>query len=162
MVIDEGLGMVRTFWDIGVAHRDIKPANLLVRDGHLQLVDVSSLEVRPSPWRQAVDLSNMLLTLALRTDPERVYARAAKVFTPEEIAEACASAVGLTVPTELQAKMKADGRLLLERFRQLAPPRERISIQRWSAQRLLLTAGAALGTILLVVLFIDSLRAGMA
>jgi hypothetical protein len=88
-VIDEGLGMVRTFWDIGVAHRDIKPANLLVRDGHLQLVDVSALEVRPSPWRQAVDLSNMLLVLALRTDPERVYARATKVFTPDEIAEAC-------------------------------------------------------------------------
>jgi hypothetical protein len=54
-VIDEGLAMVRTFWDIGVAHRDFKPANLLVRDGHLQLVDVSGLEVprpggRPSTW----------------------------------------------------------------------------------------------------------------
>jgi hypothetical protein len=160
-VIDEGLAMVRTFWDIGVAHRDIKPANLLVRDGHLQLVDVSALEVRPSPWRQAVDLSNMLLVLALRTDPERVYAHATKVFTPEDIAEACASAVGLTIPTELQAKMKADGRPLLERLRQLAPPRDRISIQRWSAQRLLLTAAAALGTLLLVVLFVDSLRAGL-
>ena len=160
-VIDEGLGMVRTFWDIGVAHRDIKPANLLVRDGHLQLVDVSGLEVRPSPWRQAVDLSNMLLVLALPTDPERVYQRATKVFTPEEIAEACASAVGLTIPTELQAKMKADGRPLLERFRQLAPARERISIQRWSTQRLLLTAGAALGVLLLVGLFVDSLRAGL-
>jgi hypothetical protein len=160
-VIDEGLAMVRTFWDIGVAHRDIKPANLLVHDGHLQLVDVSGLEVRPSPWRQAVDLSNMLLVLALRTDPERVYARATRVFTPDEIAEACASAVGLTIPTELQAKMKADGRPLLDRLRQLAPPRDRISIQRWSAQRLLLTAGAALGTLLLVVLFFDSLRAGL-
>jgi len=160
-VIDEGLAMVRTFWDIGVAHRDIKPANLLVRDGHLQLVDVSGLEVRPSPWRQAVDLSNMLLVLALRTDPERVYARATKVFTPDEIAEACASAVGLTIPTELQAKMKADGRPLLDRFRQLAPSRDRISIQRWSAQRLLLTAAAALGTLILVALFVDSLRAGL-
>jgi hypothetical protein len=160
-VIDEGLAMVRTFWDIGVAHRDIKPANLLVKDGHLQLVDVSGLEVRPSPWRQAVDLSNMLLVLALRTDPERVYARAAKVFTPDEIAEACASAVGLTIPTELQAKMKADGRPLLDRFRQLAPPREQVSIQRWSGQRLLLTAGAALGVLLMVGLFVDSLRAGL-
>jgi hypothetical protein len=160
-VIDEGLAMVRTLWNIGVAHRDIKPANLLVRDGHLQLVDVSALEVRPSPWRQAVDLSNMLLVLALRTDPERVYARATEVFTPDEIAEACASAAGLTIPTELQAKMKADGRPLLERFRQLAPPRDRISIQRWSARRLLLTAAAALGTLLLVVLFVDSLRAGL-
>jgi len=160
-VIDEGLAMVRTFWDIGVAHRDIKPANLLVRDGHLQLVDVSGLEVRPSPWRQAVDLSNMLLVLALRTDPERVYARATKAFTPGEIAEACASAVGLTIPTELQAKLKADGRPLLDRFRQLAPPRDRISIQRWSAQRLVLTAAAALGTLILVALFVDSLRAGL-
>jgi hypothetical protein len=160
-VIDEGLAMVRTFWDIGVAHRDIKPANLLVQNGHLQLVDVSGLEVRPSPWRQAVDLSNMLLVLALRTDPERVYARATSVFTPDEIAEACASAVGLTIPTELQAKLKADGRPLLERLRHLAPPRDRISIQRWSAQRLLLTAGAALGILLLVGLFVDSLRAGL-
>ena len=160
-VIDEGLAMVRTFWDIGVAHRDIKPANLLVQGGHLQLVDVSALEVRPSPWRQAVDLSNMLLTLALRSDPERVYARATRVFTPDEIAEAFASAVGLTIPTELQAKMKADGRPLLDVFRRLAPPRDRISIQRWSTQRLLLSAGAALGTLLLVGLFLDSLRAGL-
>jgi hypothetical protein len=160
-VIDEGLGMVRTFWDIGVAHRDIKPANLLVRDGHLQLVDVSALEVRPSPWRQAVDLSNMLLVLALRTDPERVYARATKVFTPDEIAEACASAVGLTIPTELQAKLKADGRPLLKRFREQAPARAPISIQRWSTQRLTLTAAAAVGILVLVGLFIDSLRAGL-
>jgi tRNA A-37 threonylcarbamoyl transferase component Bud32 len=160
-VIDEGLVMVRTFWDIGVAHRDIKPANLLVRDGHLQLVDVSALEVRPSPWRQAVDLSNMLLVLALRTDPERVYARATKVFTPDEIAEACASAVGLTIPTELQAKLKADGRPLLKRFREQAPARAPISIQRWSTQRLTLTAAAAAGVLVLVGLFIDSLRAGL-
>jgi hypothetical protein len=160
-VIDEGLAMVRTFWDIGVAHRDIKPANLLVRDGHLQLVDVSALEVRPSPWRQAVDLSNMVLVLALRTDPERVYARATKVFTPDEIAEACASAVGLTIPTELQAKLKADGRPLLQRFWELAPARTPISIQRWSTQRLTLTAAAAVGILVLVGLFIDSLRAGL-
>jgi hypothetical protein len=146
---------------VRVAHRDIKPANLLVRDGHLQLVDVSGLEVRPSPWRQAVDLSNMLLVLALRSDPERVYARATKVFTPDEIAEAGASAVGLTIPTELQAKLKADGRPLLKRFRELAPPRAPVSIQRWSTQRLTLTAAAAVGVLVLVGLFIDSLRAGL-
>ena len=161
VVIDEGLRMVRTFWDIGVAHRDIKPANLLVQDGHLQLVDVSGLEVRPSPWRQAVDLSNMLLTLALRTDPERVYRRATRLFTPDEIAEACASSIGLTVPTELQAKMRADGRPLLHHFRQLAPQRARVSIQRWSARRLALTAAAVLGIVVLVSLFLDSLRAGL-
>jgi len=75
-VIDEGLQLVRTSWDIGVSHRDIKPANLLVREGRLQLVDVAGLEVRPSPWRQAVDLANIMLRLALRSDPDRVYERA--------------------------------------------------------------------------------------
>ena len=81
VVIDEGLAMVRTFWDIGVAHRDIKPANLLVREGHLQLVDVSGLEVRPVAVAPGGRSLHMLLVLALRTDPERVYARATKVFT---------------------------------------------------------------------------------
>ena len=85
VVIDEGLAMVRTFWDIGVAHRDIKPANLLVKDGHLQLVDVSGLEVRPPPWRQAVDLYNMLLVLSLRTDPERVYRKAASALLTVDV-----------------------------------------------------------------------------
>ena len=103
----------------------------------------------------------MLLVLSLRTDPERVYARATLVFTPDEIAEACASAVGLTIPTELQAKLKADGRPLLARLRQLAQPGDPISSQRWSPQRLTLTAAAAFGVLLLAGLFLDSLRAGL-
>ena len=94
VVIDEGMVLIRRLWDLGVAHRDIKPANLLVKDGHLQLVDVSGLEIRPSPWRQAVDLANMMLTLALQSDADTVYARAIRVFTPDEIAEGFASAVG--------------------------------------------------------------------
>ena len=75
-VIDDGLGIIRRLWEAGLAHRDIKPANLLVRDGHLLLIDVFFAEVRPSPWRQAVDLANMMLCLALRSSPERVYQRA--------------------------------------------------------------------------------------
>ena len=58
-----------------------------MKDGHLQLVDVSGLEIRPSPWRQAVDLANMMLTLALQSDADTVYARAIRVFTPDEIGE---------------------------------------------------------------------------
>ena len=73
-IIDQGLAVVRRMWDVGLAHRDIKPANLLVRDGRLLLIDAAFAEVRPSPWRQAVDLANMMLVLALRTDAERVYA----------------------------------------------------------------------------------------
>ena len=160
-VIDEGIALVRALWDAGIAHRDIKPANLLVVGGHLQLVDVSALEVRPSPWRQAIDLANMMMVLALRTDPDRVYARATRVFTPDEIAEAFASSVGLTIPTELQARLKEDGRGILERFRELAPARDRVSIQRWSLQRLALTGAAVLGVLVAASLFVDSLRAGI-
>ena len=160
-VIDEGIALVRALWDAGIAHRDIKPANLLVVGGHLQLVDVSALEVRPSPWRQAIDLANMMMVLALRTDPDRVYARATRVFTPDEIAEAFASSVGLTIPTELQARLKEDGRGILERFRELAPARDRVSIQRWSLQRLALTGAAILGVLVAASLFVDSLRAGI-
>ena len=77
-VIDDGLLIIRRMWDAGLAHRDIKPANLLVRDGRLLLIDVAFAEVRPTPWRQAVDLANMMLCLALRsTARARLPARAA-------------------------------------------------------------------------------------
>jgi hypothetical protein len=58
-VIDQGLQLIRKLWDAGIAHRDIKPGNLMVRDGELLLIDVAFVQVRPSPWRQAVDLGNM-------------------------------------------------------------------------------------------------------
>ena len=79
-VIDQGLRSCAKLWDAGLAHRDIKPANLLVRDGELMLIDVAFVQVRPSPWRQAVDLANMMLVLALRTDAERVYERALRLL----------------------------------------------------------------------------------
>ena len=68
-VIDGGLALVRRLWDSGLAHRDVKPANLLVVEGELQVIDVSGLQIRPSPWREAVDLANMMLVLALRPIP---------------------------------------------------------------------------------------------
>ena len=84
-VIDQGLGIIRKLWDAGLAHRDIKPANLLVRDGRMLLIDVAFVQAHPSPWRQAVDLANMMLCLALRSDPRLVYERAQRQFTVEEI-----------------------------------------------------------------------------
>jgi tRNA A-37 threonylcarbamoyl transferase component Bud32 len=159
-VIDEGLQLIRTLWDAGISHRDIKPANMLVREGHLQLVDVSGVEVRASPWRQAVDLANMMLTLALQSDPDLVYEQAVKYFEPEEIAEAFACAVGMAIPTQLSARLKADPRPLMARFKELAPHADPVSIQRWSFRRLALTAVAAAGVAVMVALFFDSLRAG--
>lgn len=161
VVIDEGLQLIRRFWDVGVAHRDIKPANLLVRRGHLQLVDVSGLEVRPTPWRQAVDLANMMLTLAVQTDPDRVYGRATAVFTTDEIAESFACAVGMAIPTELAGRLKTDPRPIVDRFKELAPPHRPVSIQTWDLRRVALTASAGAGILALVAMAIASLFAGL-
>jgi len=148
-IIDDGLRIVRTLWDAGLAHRDIKPANLLVRDGRLLLIDVAFTEARPSPWREAVDLANMMLCLALRTDPGRVYRRALRQFTVEEITEGFAAARGLALPSQLRRMMRAQGRDLHAGFCALLPrPPEPISIQRWSVRRVLLL-GCAVAVLIL-------------
>jgi membrane-associated phospholipid phosphatase/tRNA A-37 threonylcarbamoyl transferase component Bud32 len=148
-VIDDGLGIIRKLWDAGLAHRDIKPANLLVRDGHMLLIDVAFAEARPSPWRQAVDLANMMLCLALRSSPERVYRRALQYFTVEEITEAFApltltgagrsplATLGLAMPSQLRGMLRAQGRDLYAEFIRLLPsPPRPIGMQRWSARRI--------------------------
>ncbi|RZU33383.1 phosphatase PAP2 family protein [Blastococcus saxobsidens] len=142
-VIDQGLGIVRRMWEIGMAHRDIKPANLLVRDGTLYLIDSAFAEVRPSPWRQAVDLANMMLVLALRTDAERVYRRARLHFSDEEIAEAFAATRGLTMPSQLRRMLRQQGRDLQDQFLALLPFRlPPVRIQRWTWRRAGLTVVA--------------------
>jgi membrane-associated phospholipid phosphatase/serine/threonine protein kinase len=147
-VIDQGLLLIRKLWDAGIAHRDIKPGNLMVRDGTLVLIDVAFAQVRPSPWRQAVDLGNMMLVLAVRTDPQRVYRRALRYFTPTELAEAFAATRGVASPTQLRAFMKRDPRDLLGEFRALAPPRPPIVLQRWSIRRV----GLAMGMLAVVTI----------
>ncbi len=144
-IIDQGLGIVRKLWDANLAHRDIKPANLLVRDGKLYLIDVFFAQMHPSPWRQAVDLANMMLCLALRSSPQRVYERALRRFSVSEITEAFAAARGLALPSQLRRMMHAQGRDLHAEFVRLlpAPPRP-IAVQRWSARRV--------GLLLLVML----------
>jgi tRNA A-37 threonylcarbamoyl transferase component Bud32 len=146
-VIDAGLQLIRNLWDAGLAHRDIKPANLLVRDGHVLLIDVAFAQIRPSPWRQAVDLANMMLVLAVRTDAERVYQRALRYFTPDDVAEAFAAARGIASPTQLRMAMKQDGRDLLAQFRALAPPRQPVSLQRWGLRRIVLALALVGGVV---------------
>jgi len=143
-VIDDGLGIIRKLWEAGLAHRDIKPANLLVRDGHLLLIDVAFVEVRPTPWRQAVDLANMMLCLALRSSAQQVYERALGQFSVEEISEGFAAARGLALPSQLRRMLREQGRDIHGQFLRLLPQRPRpIRIQRWSARRI--------GLLLLVV-----------
>jgi tRNA A-37 threonylcarbamoyl transferase component Bud32/membrane-associated phospholipid phosphatase len=140
-IIDNGLCVVRRMWDAGLAHRDIKPSNLLVRDGRVLLIDVAFAAVRPTPWRQAVDLANMMLTLALASTPEHVYERACRVFAADDVAEAFAACRSITIPTQLRSLIRADGRDLIGRFRRLAPKRRPVPIQLWDLRRAEITAG---------------------
>jgi tRNA A-37 threonylcarbamoyl transferase component Bud32 len=154
-VIDDGLGIIRKLWDAGLAHRDIKPANLLVRDGRMLLIDVAFMESRPSPWRQAVDLANMMLCLALRSDPGLVYERARRQFSEEEIAEAFAATRGLAMPSQLRHMLRAQGRDLHAEFLDLLPERPvPISNQRFSLRRLGLALMVLLALALVVPAFV--------
>jgi tRNA A-37 threonylcarbamoyl transferase component Bud32 len=155
-VIEQGMALIRTLWDAGLAHRDIKPANLMVRGSELKLIDVFFVQVRPSPWRQAVDLANMMLVLGLRSDAQRVYQHALKYFTEDEIAEAFAATRGIASPTQLRNELKRDGRDLLAQFRSFVPEREPVTIQRWSVRRVVLTLAVGFAAFLAVGLIVSN------
>ena len=98
-------------------------------------------EIHPSPWRQAVDLANMMLCLALRSSPQQVYERALQQFTVGEISEAFAAARGLALPSQLRKMMRAQGRNLHGEFVRLLPEAPRpIGVQRWSTRRIALSS----------------------
>jgi tRNA A-37 threonylcarbamoyl transferase component Bud32/membrane-associated phospholipid phosphatase len=159
-IIDDGLRIIRRLWDAGLAHRDIKPANLLVREGKVHLIDVFFAEIRPSPWRQAVDLANMLLVLATRSSPERVYQRARLQFRDDEIAEAFAATHGITMPSQLRRWMREQGRDLHAEFLRLLPERPApISTQHWSLRRVGLILGILLLGLLALLAAIANLQA---
>jgi tRNA A-37 threonylcarbamoyl transferase component Bud32 len=156
-IIDDGLRIIRRLWDAGLAHRDIKPANLLVRQGRVHLIDVFFAEVRPSPWRQAVDLANMMLVLATRSSCEQVYGRARLQFNDDEITEAFAATSGITMPSQLRRTMRDQGRDLHAGFLRLLPEWPRpIAIQRWSIRRVGLMAGVVLLALLVLLTALNS------
>jgi membrane-associated phospholipid phosphatase/tRNA A-37 threonylcarbamoyl transferase component Bud32 len=139
--IDSGLRVVRKLWEAGVAHRDIKPSNLLVRDGQVLLIDVAFATVRPTPWRQAVDLANMMLVLALSSSAEEVYQRALRQFAADDIAEAFAASRSVTLPSQLRTRLRTEAPGLMAELRALAPQREPVAIQLWSVRRVVVTGG---------------------
>jgi hypothetical protein len=157
-VIDQGLFVVRRMWEVGLAHRDIKPANLLVRDGTLLVIDTAFAEVRPSPWRQAVDLANMMLVLGLRSSAEQVYSRARRQFSDEEIAEAFAATRGLTMPSQLRRMLRQQGKDLHGDFLRLLPYRlPPVRIQRWTWRRVVLSVATLVAGALALSLIIGNL-----
>jgi hypothetical protein len=145
VLIDQGLAIVRGLWDAGLAHRDIKPANLLVHAGHVRLIDTFLTEVHATPWRQALDLANMMLVLALGSDPVRVYRRARLLFSDSDIGEAFAAKQGRAMPSQLRTLLLARSEDLPGEFVRLLPnPPRRFRLQRWSLRRVGLLGGVLL------------------
>lgn len=161
-LMHNALDSVRQLWDAGFAHRDIKPANLLVRGEEVLLIDTAFAMVHPFPWRQAVDLANMMLLLALRSDAPTVYEHAIQHFEPRDVAEAFAATRGVTIPRQLREGLREvrrrTGHDLIEEFRALAPDCPPIRIQRSSARRLATTFLLIGGGALFAYLLFDNLN----
>jgi tRNA A-37 threonylcarbamoyl transferase component Bud32/membrane-associated phospholipid phosphatase len=151
-VVRSGLGAIAAMWHTGLAHRDIKPGNVMLVGEQVYLVDHSFDEVCPTPWRQATDLANMMLTLALFVGPERVVEEAAAVFTPDEMAEAFAATHAVTIPTELRERIRESGRDLVGEFRRALPARPPIPIQRWTWRRVATIVGAVVAIVVTIQL----------
>lgn len=147
-IIEDGIEIVDQLWHAGLAHRDIKPSNLMVSpDGRLSVIDVAFAEVRPTRWRQSVDLGNMMMLLALGAPAQMVYDCALQRFTADEIADGLAAAHGVAVPTQLKTSLKAQREDVRVELRSLAPDRRRVRIQRWSFSRVLLAISLAAAVI---------------
>ena len=142
----------------------MKSANVLVRGDQALIIDVAFAEVRPSPWRQAVDLANMMLLLGLKADPRLVYERATApgMFTPTDVAEAFAAVRGAAIPSQsrgmLKQLKKGSGRNLAAEFREMAPPTRPVSIQRWSIRRIGVTAVTSVLFLLAILLVLANLQ----
>jgi hypothetical protein len=101
--------------------------------------------VHATPWRQALDLANMMLVLALFSDPGRVYQRARQLFTDSDIAEAFAARQGGAMPGQVRQLLAARSADLHAEFVRLLPsPPHPFRIQRWTARRVGLWALLAL------------------
>ena len=154
-MMDDSLRAVRLMWDSGLAHRDVKPSNVMVHRGKVVLIDVAFGMIRPSPWRQAVDLANMMLLLALKSDVETVYERALLYFAPADIAEAFAATRSVSIPSQTRTLLAEHKRVTgidcVQEFQDVTPFRDPIAIQRWSPLRIFRTLVA--GSIVAVIVF---------
>ncbi len=100
----------------------------------------------------------MMLTLALASTPELVYARALRFFAADDVAEAFAACKSITIPTQLRSLIRADGRDLIGRFRELAPRRRPVPVQLWDIQRAWITVVLAASLALAVALLAAYVR----
>ena len=141
-VIDDALRVVRRMWDAGVAHRDIKPSNILVRDEHVLLIDVAFASGAADPLAPGGGPGQHDAHPGPGQHPRaRLPSGHCGVFAADDVAEAFAASRSITIPSQLRSLIRADGRDLIRRFRQLAPKRRPIPVQLWDIRRAGVTAG---------------------
>ena len=116
----------------------------MIRDGRVIVVDPGFVQVRPSPWRQAVDLANMMLVLGYaQTLDWCTSVRCASSPSPRSARRSQRHA-GSPCPTQLRRMIRQQGRDLHAAFVRLLPSKPKpIPIQRWNRRRVLLLAAAA-------------------
>ena len=158
----QAISMMAHLRRMGIAHRDIKPANLVVSDGRLYLVDLSFAELHGSQWRRDADLGAMLMSLALFASPSDVLDTARRWFSDDELAAALAAAHDVTVPAQLRAMLKRADPPPDEALRSALPARRPVKVQRWSIERVLLSAAVAVCAVTFVALVVFNIqRAGI-
>ena len=111
----------------GIAHRSLRTANVMVdADGVPWIVDFSFSELAATDRQVAVDVAELLASLAASVGPERAVDRAAAVIGPEGIAPALRllQPLALSVATRRAVKGQDD---LLGRTRAAAAASERSS-----------------------------------
>jgi hypothetical protein len=77
----------------------------------------------------------MILTLSLRIDPATVLGEARQVFSETELSEAFAATRGVTLPRELQQRIKDGHPGLVGWYRGQLAEHAPIPIQRWTPRR---------------------------
>jgi Trk K+ transport system NAD-binding subunit len=113
-----------------IAHRSLHGRNIMIsQNGAALLVDFSFAELAATSRQRAIDVAELLTSLA---------------------GEAFAAAHGLALPSQLRHEIRASGGELHEEFLRLLPRRPApIRIQRWSARRVASSAAVLAAVVLL-------------
>jgi len=87
--VTQAFWALRRLREADCAHRDIKASNIVVLPGHrFAFVDLAMAENIAGPKRLAQDLADMLATMAMHHDPERVVDIALNIIGPEGLHKA--------------------------------------------------------------------------